>query len=438
MSKARAGWAFLALALALSGDGGLSQPAAPTASRGPSLSARIHVQPDDVAVFAGSALNFHAHVIGAAAAPAAVRWRVFGAGAIDDDGLFRAPATPGGSSSIVATIGLLAGGARVAIAAPPPPAAVHAIVACYGDGALDVRATGAEPSFGQLRTGTAAADVAVASTTASAIVAVDDRLVSIDLATMTPHLSPPVRGARFSEIGLLGGGAYAVATDANADETGPGIDVYRLQQGEAPSIVSRTQAGETPEGIAVADDGVTFFVSSVNGNAVRRFVLDSSGIARKTGSVRTGTRPFGVALDSRRRLLFVADNDTPTLSGSASRPGLEVFALPSLRRVGAPRATGSANALPLGVAVDAAAGRLFVTNEGDDDVAVYALPSLRREATLSVGRTPWLPSVDVRHHVLYVPDARDDAFDVFDTRTLAHTAARVPTCSYPVAVGVAE
>ena len=92
--------------------------------------------------------------------------------------------------------------------------------------------------------------------------------------------------------------------------------------------------------------------------------------------------------------------------------------------------------MPLGVAVDPAIDRLFVTNEGDDDVAVYALPSLKREATLRVGRTPWLPAVDTRRHVLYVPNARDDTFDVFDTRTLAHIAANVPTCSYPVGVAV--
>jgi DNA-binding beta-propeller fold protein YncE len=90
----------------------------------------------------------------------------------------------------------------------------------------------------------------------------------------------------------------------------------------------------------------------------------------------------------------------------------------------------------LGVAVDASIDRLFVTNEGDDDVAVYRLPSLHREATLRVGRTPWLPSVDSLRHVLYVPNARDDTLDVFDTRTLAHVAAGVRTCNYPVAVAV--
>jgi DNA-binding beta-propeller fold protein YncE len=107
-----------------------------------------------------------------------------------------------------------------------------------------------------------------------------------------------------------------------------------------------------------------------------------------------------------------------------------------LRRSGVPRSTGSPDALPLGVAVDASAAKLFVTNEGDDDVAVFALPSLHREATLRVGRTPWLPSVDVRRHLLYIPNARDNSLDVFDTHTLARVAGGVPTCAYPVGVAV--
>ena len=100
-----------------------------------------------------------------------------------------------------------------------------------------------------------------------------------------------------------------------------------------------------------------------------------------------------------------------------------------MMEAGAAQPTGSPEALPLGVAVDERAGRLFVTNEGDDDVAVFALPSLRREATLRVGRTPWLPSVDTRRHLLYVPNARDDTLDVFDTHTLARVAGAARTCS---------
>src|SRR4029077_869561 len=204
---------------------------------------------------------------------------------------------------------------------------------------------------------------------------------------------------------------------------GAGIAVFRLDRRAAPKLISTAAAGETPEGGAVGADGRTMYVAAVNGNIVTRLVLNGDGTTKKTGTVSTGTRPFGVAIDARDGLLLVADNDTPTLSGARSRPGLEAFSLQAMRRVGTAISTGSPNALPLGAAVDPGSKRLFVTNEGDDDVAVYALPSLRREATLHVGRTPWLPAVDVSRHLLYVPNARDDSFDLFDTRTLTHVGA---------------
>jgi hypothetical protein len=402
----------------------------------PAETPRIDVQPADVAVFAGASVRFHARVVGGTFAPASMRWAAFGGGSIDDSGLFSAPPLPGSTSSIVATIGGSAGGARATIVGPPPAGVEEALIACFGDGALDVRGADLDPAFGRLAIGDSAGDVAVDDTAALAVATDGDRLVAVDLATMTTLESAPSTGARFGEVAMLAGGAFAAATNENAGSTGDGIAIFRLRRGAAPQLASTARAGETPEGIAVDADGRTMYVAGVNSNSVTRLVLNDEGIARKTGTLRTGTRPFGIAVDSRRRLLIVADNDTPTLSGTQSRPGLEVFSLPSMRRAGGPIGTGSPDALPLGVAVDPAIDRLFVTNEGDDDVAVYALPSLKREATLRVGRTPWLPAVDTRRHVLYVPNARDDTFDVFDTRTLAHIAANVPTCSYPVGVAV--
>jgi len=397
---------------------------------------RVDVEPADVAVFAGAAVRFHARIVGGAAAPGTVRWQAFGAGAIDDGGRYQAPPLWGATASIVATIDGSAGGARVSVVEPPPVGAGKAIIACYDDGELDVRGAYRVPALGRLLIGDSAGGAAVDEKAAFAVATSGDRVVEIDLATMTSLASAPSGGARFGEVALLAGGAFAAATNENAGSADGGVAIFRLQRGAQPQLVSTARAGETPEGIAVDGDGRTMYVSAVNGNVVTRLVLNDDGSARKTGSARTGTRPFGVAVDARRKILIIADNDTPTLSGTKSRPGLELFSLPSMHRVGEPVSTGTANALPLGVAVDPPLSRAFVTNEGDDDVAVYALPSLRRVATLPVGRTPWLPSIDTHSHLLYVPNARDDTFDIFDARSLAHVASRVRTCSYPVGVAV--
>jgi sugar lactone lactonase YvrE len=397
---------------------------------------RIDVVPAAGAVFAGDALRFHVRIVGGTSAPGGVRWQAFGAGSIDAAGLYRAPAAAGAAVSIVATLDGSAGGARVSVVGPPPAGAVRAVVACFADGSLDIRGAHGQPAFGRLAIDDSAGGAAIDEPSTIAVATSGDRLIALDLATMTARASAPLTGARLGEVAMLDGGAFAAATNESASIGGEGVAVFRLRRGSAPQLVSTAAAGETPEGIAVDRDGRTMYVAAVNSNSVTRLALRDDGRLRKTGSVRTNTRPFGIAVDARDRLLLVADNDTPTLSGAQSRPGLEAFSLPSLRRSGMPRSTGSADALPLGVAVDESASRLFVTNEGDDDVAVFSLPSLRREATLRVGRTPWLPSVDARRHLLYVPNARDDTFDIFDTNTLSRVAGDVSTCAYPVGVAV--
>ena len=412
-------------------------PQTATPAGEPAAAPRIDVVPASGAVFAGDAMRFHVRVVGSTAPPEGVRWRAFGAGSIDESGLYRAPATTGTAVSIGATIDGSAGGAHVSVVGPPPARSVRAVVACFADGSLDVRGAHDEPAFGRLAIDDSAGGAAIDDRASFAVATSGERLIAIDFATMTALASAPLTGARLGEVVLLDGGAFAAATNESASIGGEGVAVFRVRRGSAPKLVSTAPAGETPEGIAVDSDGRTMYVAGVNSNSITRLVLNGDGTTRKSGSTRTNTRPFGVAVDARDRLLLVADNDTPTLSGAQSRPGLEAYSLPSLRRSGLPRSTGSPDALPLGVAVDASAHRLFVTNEGDDDVAVFALPSLHRDATLRVGRTPWLPSVDARRHLLYVPNARDDTFDVFDTRTLARVAGGISTCAYPVGVAVA-
>jgi DNA-binding beta-propeller fold protein YncE len=439
LNKPLAAASFAVILLSL-GPAPSAAPAEPTqASKAvgmPSATPRIDVVPAAGAVFAGDAMRFHVRIVGGTTPPEGVRWQAFGAGSIDATGLYRAPASPGNAASIVATIEGSAGGARVSVVGPPPQGAVHAVVACFADGSLDIRGTHDEPVFGRLAIGDAAGGAAIDERSTFAVATSGEQLVAVDLATMTTRTSAPLPGARLGEVVLLDGGAFAAATNESADIGGQGVAVFRIRSNAAPQLVSTAPAGETPEGIAVDSDGRTMYVAAVNSNSVTRIVLSGDGHTRKTGYARTNTRPFGLAVDERDHLLLVADNDTPTLSGAQSRPGLEAFSLPSLQRHGLPRSTGSPDALPLGVAVDESAGRLFVTNEGDDDVAVFALPSLRREATLRVGRTPWLPSVDTRLHVLYVPNARDDTLDIFDTRTLGRVARDVSTCAYPVGVAV--
>jgi DNA-binding beta-propeller fold protein YncE len=321
--------------------------------------------------------------------------------------------------------------------APPPLADPLAVISCYDDGAVDVRDANGFAAIGTATSGDRSAGVAADSGRRAAYVATESRISALDLRTAEISVSAEVSGSRFSEVALLSGG-YIAATDNNASSGKPGVRIFRQRARGAPELAGAAIAGETPEGIVASADGRSFYVTNVNGNSVMRFAFDDRlAKAAMTGQAQTGHRPFGVALDEMHRLLFVADNDTPTVSGDKSLPGLEVFSLPGLRRV-ARISTGSANALPLGVAVDAAANRVFVTNEGDGTVAAYSIVPLRAIARSSTGRTPWLPAIDRRRGELYVPSAMGDSFSVFDARSLRPIAEDVPTCGYPTSIAIFE
>jgi DNA-binding beta-propeller fold protein YncE len=260
--------------------------------------------------------------------------------------------------------------------------------------------------------------------------------VAVNLTTMLWRASNAVPNTRFSEVARLAYG-YFGTTDNLANAGQSGVRIFRVNRNGVPIFVTASAAGDTPEGIAAADSGRTFFVTNINSNSVMRFALGRNGRAKLTGIATTAARPFGVAVDGPRNELFVADNDTATLSGARANPGLERFSLPSMKRLGTVLSTGSKASLPLGVAVDQTLARLFVTNEGDANVVVFALPSMRRIATLAAGLTPWLPAIDERAHRLYVPNARANSISIYDTRGLRTVNPGLSTCAYPTGVAVA-
>ncbi|MBV8172338.1 MAG: YncE family protein [Candidatus Eremiobacteraeota bacterium] len=395
------------------------------------LPSRVDVLPADASVFAGSSIALQARLVGGDPSTQ-VQWTLVGPGSVSAAGVYTAPLESGGSAIVVAHAAGISGAARVRISAPPGDVGLL-LVACYQASGVDVRDLSSLTRAGIIGAPEDAAGMAVDDARRLAFVSAKERVMAVDLRTMTAHLSAPLRNSRFSGAAELAGGYFA-ATDNNAGRGGPGVFIFRIGAGATPQLVASVSAGETPEGIVADADGRTFYVTNVNSDEVIRYAFDGRGGARETGRAQTGHRPYGIALDGPRGLLFVTDNDTPTVSGDRSHPGLEMFQLPALRRVGSPLNTGSKEALPIGVAVDSAAGRVFVTDEGDSNVVVYEVPSLRHVATLPTGKWPWTPTFDARASRLYVPSAHDDAVDVFDTRSLQQAHAPLQTCGYPTNV----
>ena len=403
----------------------------------PAFPQQISVVPQHAKVFRGASLQFTTSPSSSSGQQLVVHWGLVGPGSIDSAGLYRSAGAAPASAVVVASLGMGVSPGSTTVETVEPPARDKPLVisSCYEDGTINVNDGRHLSLVGAFTAGGRAAGIIVDAPARRVVFAADSQLVAVDLASMRKQSSAQVNGARFSEVAMLAGG-YIATTDNLADAGHPGVRIFRVNRFGRPILVSSVAAGETPEGIAPADDGHSFFVTNINSNSVMRFSLDRQGAARLTGSARTRARPFGVAVDPVHHLLFVADNDTATISGSSANPGLERFRLPDMTRIGDIISTGSQASLPLGVAVDPAAARLFVTNEGEANVAVFSIPDLRRIATLPAGLTPWLPYLDRPRHRLYVPAARRDTFAVYDTLALRPISSAVPTCAYPTSIAV--
>lgn len=398
------------------------------------FSPRISISPKDARVFAGNSLQFHTMLVGQLQ-PSTVRWSVVGPGSIDSSGLYHAADAPT-SADVVASTGTgIADSTSVHTVGPPSARLPLVLSTCYSDGTININDARNFSLAGALSIGGRTAGITVDPASHRAIFAVESQIVAIDLRSMHWRVSAPLPGVRFSELARLAWG-YVAATDNNAESGHPGVRIYRVNSSGVPVLVSSVPAGETPEGVASSADGHGFYVSNINGNSIMHFAIDAAGQVRLLAVAKTATRPFGIAVDDPRHELFVADNDTSVVSGARAQPGLERFDSRSLSRLGNMISTGSKSSLPLGVAVDSSLARLFVTNEGDQNVIVFALPQMRRIATLATGLTPWLPTLDPIYHRLYVPNARADSVSVYNTHTLRAVARDFATCSYPTSVAV--
>ncbi len=309
------------------------------------------------------------------------------------------------------------------IAPTPDPSMPFIAVATYDDGVVihDV-----EPPFKERAVlGVAGAPADVAIDSSGRIAAAATNASSASIATIAPW-----KVERYDNIPLVDELAFDEKTGAlfltNRDINGAGA----LTRITPDGTVTRRVLGQTDEGLAIDRRRGLVYVANVNDGTVS--VVDATTLVERR-RIRAIDRVFSLALSPRGRRLYAVSNQSVT-SPFASPGGVVALDVSgSASRIVARSAPLS---FPIGIALDAANKRVFVTDEHDNAVDVLNPATLKAEhAPLHTCRVPWKPLVDRGR--LYVPCARSNQVDVFDTRTLQRVpGAPFATGGYPLAVAV--
>jgi len=320
-----------------------------------------------------------------------------------------------GSAQVIVSDGRAIAAREVEILPAPPARTTLIAVACYDDGValFDARTL---KELGVLATGGSPSDLAASG----------DRLAITDNdgAAFTVLDRAPWRIVR----------RPISASDEVAAATG-GFFFTTLRDWRGLGAVASVSAhprivktGMTAEGIAVDPLRGLLYVANVNDGSVLELNAQTlEPIAR----IWVGSRVFSLALDADGSHLYAVrnggmQNDDGDVVEIATKPRLHIVARSGLLD------------LPLGLALDQSAHRLFVTDEAADRIYILDPTTLRAiHAPLKTCHTPWGPAFDAPSDRLYVPCARDDRLDIFNASTLARVpGAPIHTAGYPLAVAV--
>ena len=195
--------------------------------------------------------------------------------------------------------------------------------------------------------------------------------------------------------------------------------------------VAAVTTGDTAEGIALDSKRQIVYVANVGDGTVTAVDARSLRVRRRFFAV---DRVFSLAIAPDGNTLYAVANTTasPPLRGAGGVIEIALFPKPRVVRRSAPLT------FPVGIALDVRAHRLFVSDESSDRIDVLDTRTLRpAHAALTTCAIPWKLTFDAPSERLYVPCAGDNAVDVFDARRLRQVAgAPFATGGYPLAIAV--
>jgi PQQ-dependent catabolism-associated beta-propeller protein len=164
--------------------------------------------------------------------------------------------------------------------------------------------------------------------------------------------------------------------------------------------------GKEPEGVRVSPDGKWVSVTSETGNAI--FLIDAS-TRKPVKSISVGKRPRDVAYSKDQKTVYITGEFDGSIYTASIPDGQSATRLLQLRT----------EARPMGIVLDAAHNRLFVSTGRGGTVAVIDLNGSPRLVTeIKVGTRPWGIALSADGKRLYTANGSSNDMAIIDTNTL--------------------
>ena len=171
-------------------------------------------------------------------------------------------------------------------------------------------------------------------------------------------------------------------------------------------VLATVPVGREPEGVRVSPNGRWVLVTSEEDNRVT--VVDTKSNA-VVGKAAVGQRPRDIAVTADSRLAYVSGESDASVWRMSLPSGTHAGELLKLRP----------QARPMGVALDAARGRLYVSTGRGASVAVISLAGPSLVGEVATGGRPWGISLGEGGRRLYSADGPSGEVAIVETEGLS-------------------
>ncbi len=157
------------------------------------------------------------------------------------------------------------------------------------------------------------------------------------------------------------------------NETGNSVTIVDARSFK---VLATVPVGQRPRDVAFTPDSATIYISGEFDSSLYRAAMPRGTNVRKILQLRKDDRPMGLLLDAARKRLYVSTGR----GGTIAVVGLEAAKLLKEIPVGK---------RPWGIALSQDGRRLYTANGPSNDVSIIDTSSLTVIKTVPVGSSPW-------------------------------------------------